>query len=628
MEQKRVRTLLVMLDTPVVTASPDPTASPRWRRSIGRSYRAQRWAFAITMATALVLVLNSGAAVALDLAQPGSGDEAATLARKQWWDLDRARSCGRLQCSQVVSPSIPLGPGEPRITVAVRAPDGTGGGAGAALVEARATAVATSLKRIAARQEALVEPGSTPLSPRGLRFWLDRSGKPRHPLTPSLAIGVKNRSPVIYLPSDAGENTPQVTLVTLTEPDSIANGFDQETLAGQWKDVFERSLSESLWGASFDRVFPWARWSGALVALGVGVLGVGLCTRALAHLRRIGGSCTRAMRELKVAVSEGDQDLQLRRLQRLETRLRRSTIGLKILQVVRIAVAVMAVTIILFTFAETRLAAMALLQQSAGIPLIWVGVILLEGLLIWAVMRRLNRWAEKAQLADPTSHRPQIRLETNARVIRGGIVVGTTLLGVYLTVLLFGINPEVLAGAGIVAVAVGFLARGLVEDLIGGVRILATDRFAIGDSIAVAGHSGLVESMNLVQTQLRGGQGEVITIPNGMIQVSENRSKEWSRVDFEIDIAWGSDVERACALLEQVASELAGDPVWGSQILDQPFLLGVERLDQSGVRLKLWIRTLPLKQWGVAREFRRRLKRVFDEAGIEPGIPQHVLRHP
>jgi small conductance mechanosensitive channel len=243
-------------------------------------------------------------------------------------------------------------------------------------------------------------------------------------------------------------------------------------------------------------------------------------------------------------------------------------------------------------------------------------------------MRRLNRWAVDAQAADPASRRPRMRLETNARVLKGSIATGTTVLGLYLTVLLFGINPQILAGAGVLAVAFGFLARSLVEDLIGGIRILATDRFAIGDSIAVNGHAGLVEGMNLVQTQLRGGEGEVVTIPNGMIRDSINRSKDWARVNFEVDIAWGSDLERACAVLEEVAATLAEDPQWQDQILEPPQLLGVERLEQSGVRLKLWIRTLPLKQWGVAREFRRRLKRAFDAAGIEPGVPQQLIRRP
>lgn len=607
--------------------------TPRWLR--GQKGRVKTRlttlgvsAIALGLVFSLVLGVTTNSAGAVDLAENGAGDAPGPIARKQWWDLGRARSCGRLKCSQVVSPHIPLGPAEPKITLAARALDTAGERAAGAAVEARAMAVATSLKRIASRLEALIGSDSILFRKRGADFWLDRRGKPRHPLTPSLAIGFKNRSPVVYLPADEKARTPQITLVTLTEPDSIANGLDLEALASQWKEIFERTLSESLWGASFDRLFPWARWSGAMITVGLGVVVVWLCTRALQALRRITRECAGAMLQLKQSPGEFGQDIQLRRLQHLERRQRRSALSQKILHVMRIALAVMAVTITLFIFPETRLAAIALLQQSAGIPLIWMGVIVLEGLLIWAVMKRLNRWAEAAQLADPTSLRPQIRLETNARVIRGSIVIGTSILGTYLTVLLFGINPEVLAGAGIVAVAVGFLARSLVEDLISGVRILATDRFAIGDSIAVNGYSGLVEEMNLVQTQLRGAQGEVITIPNGMIRVSENRSKEWSRINFEIDIAWCSNLEQACAVLERVAGELADDPDWAAQILEKPLLLGVDRLDQSGVRLKLWIRTLPLKQWGVAREFRRRLKGAFDAAGIEPGMPQQVLRRP
>jgi small conductance mechanosensitive channel len=319
---------------------------------------------------------------------------------------------------------------------------------------------------------------------------------------------------------------------------------------------------------------------------------------------------------------EEDSGATLMASQRHERLLRRSAFLVKLLQVLRIALVVMAVTLALHLFPGTRLAAAFLIQQSVGLPTIWIAMVLLESLLLWAVMRRLNRWAVDAQALEPTSRRPQLRLETNARVLKGTIAVGSTILGIYLTVMLFGIDPQILAGAGILAVALGFLARGVVEDLVGGIRILATDRFAIGDSIAVEGHAGAVEEMNLLHTQLRGGEGQVVTIPNGMIRVLQNRSKEWARVNFEIDIAWDSDLERACAVLQEVAAGLAEDPDWRDQILEPPQLLGVERLEQSGVRLKLWIKTQPLKQWGVARELRHRLKPALDAADIEPGVPQ------
>jgi small conductance mechanosensitive channel len=562
---------------------------------------------------------------AAGLAQDQQG---AMAGRKHWWDLDRAGRCGRMWCSRVVTPHIPLGPRQPRVTLAVMPTPEERPQDSAARVEARSSAVANTLQRLSRELARRLDDEPLSRQERSLGFWLNRRPKPRHPLTPSLEVGVKNRTPVIFLPADAETKGPQVTLITLTEPDSLANGLDRESLANEWDAVLEDTLSRALWGSSFNRAYPWVRGAGALLVLGLGVLGVGLCNAGLEGLYE-----QRRQRRLNLRARQGqlkpdnpDTGLTLQEDQRLERRLRRTRLLVKLLQVLRIAVVVMVLTITLYLFPATRLFAALLLQLSFSLPVIWISVVVLDSLLVWAVMRRLNRWAVDAQAADPGSLRPRMRLDTNARVLKGTIAAGTTVLGIYLTVLLFGLDPQILAGAGILAVALGFLARGLVEDLIGGVRILAADRFAIGDSIAVNGHMGLVEAMNLVQTQLRGGEGEVVTIPNGMIRDCINRSKDWSRVNFEIDIAWGSDLNKALSLLERVAGQLAEDRDWQDQILEPPLLLGVDRLDQSGLRLKLWIKTQPLKQWGVARELRRRVKPAFDAAGIEPGIPQQVLR--
>lgn len=569
----------------------------------------------------MVLVLPTGGFAQEEQSAPAA-------ARKHWWDLDRAQRCGRMWCSRVVTPHIPLGPGEPRIILAVMPSAEGGSQEAAARVEARSTAVAHTLQRLTGQLARRLDAQPIPRRWRSPGFWLDRSGMPRHPLTPALEVGVKNRTPVIYLPAVDEAKQPQVTLITLTQPDSLANGIDLETLAEEWDALFEETLSRSLWGATFNRVYPWIRGALALLLLGVGGMAVGICSTGLEGLyqqRRQRRLNLRTLRHHHEADLQ-DGSLTLQEQQRLERQVRQTNLLVKVIQVLRIGVAVMAITITLYVFPPTRLFAALLLQLSVGLPAVWITVVILESLLIWALMRRLNRWASDAQAADPASLRPRMRLETNARVLKGSISTGTTVLGIYLTLLLFGINPQILAGAGILAVALGFLARGLVEDLIGGVRILAADRFAIGDSIAVNGHAGLVEAMNLVQTQLRGGEGEVVTIPNGMIRDCINRSKDWSRVNFEIDIAWGSDLNKACALLERVAGQLAEDPDWRDQILEPPLLLGVDRLDQSGLRLRLWIKTQPLKQWAVAREFRRRVKPAFDAAGIEPGIPQQVLR--
>ncbi|QPN57740.1 mechanosensitive ion channel [Synechococcus sp. CBW1107] len=614
--------------------------TPRQRRSAG--WPLGLWPRRLAMAVMALMLVLVNPASGFGWAAGGGTDssaEAGLSARKHWWDLDRARPCGRFWCSVVVSPHIPLGPGEPRIRLAVGGADGASAQDSAARVEARSTAVATSLRELASQLEASVRSAPTPPPSLGAGLWLDRQQKPRHPLTPSLAIATKNNSPVIVLPADEANNTPLVTLITLTEPDSITNGLDTEALAQRWEGILERTLSEALWGASFDRRFPWARATMVALAAAFGAAGVLVCSPAVRRRRQRVLALGRELIELQQSRSTVEEDKALpgeeaiveaadgqalRQVQQLERVQRHQSLTIKLIRVLRIAVVVMAVILALFVLPGSRLLALALLRQSAWIPVIWLVMIVLEGLLSWSLARRLNQWAEQAQLAEPNSRRPQQRLGTNLGVIKGTIGVGTTLLGLYLTLLLFGLTPEILAGAGIVAVAVGFLARGLVEDLIGGVRILSADLYAVGDSIAANGHAGLVESMNLLYTQLRGGGGELISLPNGAIRECENRSKDWARVNFEVDIAWRSDLARASALMQAVATELAADPEWSALILEEPQLLGVEQLDQSGVRLKLWIKTQPLKQWGVAREYRWRLKLVFDEAGIEPGIPQRL----
>ncbi len=182
-----------------------------------------------------------------------------------------------------------------------------------------------------------------------------------------------------------------------------------------------------------------------------------------------------------------------------------------------------------------------------------------------------------------------------------------------------------------VAIFLGFLsfafslaAQDLLKDLIAGVLILWEDHYAVGDVIFIGEQGGLVEKITLRVTQLRNLDGELITIPNGSIGMVRNLSSEWSQVNYAIEVSYDADVDRVMEIMETVAQQLYDDPQWQEQILESPEILGIDNIAHTGILIRLLIKTQPLKQWSVAREFRRRLKKAFDEKGIEVGIPQQI----
>jgi moderate conductance mechanosensitive channel len=225
-----------------------------------------------------------------------------------------------------------------------------------------------------------------------------------------------------------------------------------------------------------------------------------------------------------------------------------------------------------------------------------------------------------------TSQRLALRFSTFSQV--GKSVLAVVLLAIGVIVALAVINIQVgplLAGAGIVGLAVSFASQSLIKDMINGFFILLEDQYGVGDVIIVGEVSGAVENMNLRITQLRNEEGRLITIPNSAIAIVQNLSKEWARVDLRIDVGYSADLDQALKLIDQVAQDMSCDRHWRDLILEPPLVLGVDKLDYTGATVRLWIKTQPLKQWEVAREYRRRLKLAFDEAGIPFGIPQQSL---
>jgi small conductance mechanosensitive channel len=177
----------------------------------------------------------------------------------------------------------------------------------------------------------------------------------------------------------------------------------------------------------------------------------------------------------------------------------------------------------------------------------------------------------------------------------------------------------------LIGVAVSLASQNLIKDAINGFFIILEDQYALGDVIAVGDVGGLVENLNLRITQLRDSEGRLITIPNSEIKIVANLSSRWSRADLNIPIAYNADVDHALKLIETVGLEMDQDPRWREQIVETPQVLGVENFGDRGLMIRVWIKTQPLKQWDVAREYRRRIKITFDQAGIDIPLLQQAI---
>jgi small conductance mechanosensitive channel len=216
------------------------------------------------------------------------------------------------------------------------------------------------------------------------------------------------------------------------------------------------------------------------------------------------------------------------------------------------------------------------------------------------------------------------RLETLTGVLQTAIT--TVILGavgfMILSELGIDITP-ILAGAGIAGIALGFGAQSLVKDVIGGIFILAEDQYGVGDVVRVADVAGLVEDINLRRTILRDLDGIVHSIPNGEIRVASNFTRDWSRVNINIPVAYGEDLDHVIAVLNRVGQELAEDPDFGPLITKAPQVLRVDNFGDSSIDIKMLGETLPIRQWDVMGELRKRVKKAFDEEGIEIPWP-HV----
>lgn len=261
-------------------------------------------------------------------------------------------------------------------------------------------------------------------------------------------------------------------------------------------------------------------------------------------------------------------------------------------------------------------------RKAIALVIIWIAA--------WVTNRLVGKLANRIVAAaddgnDAHFSATERRSATIAGLLRSlGTVLVMVLAGLFTLNLFISIGP-ILAGAGVLGLAVSFGAQSLVKDVIAGFFILLENQFAVGDTIEVVGKSGTVELMTLRIVQLRDIEGVLHTVPNGQIGAVSNKTRAWSRAVVDVGVAYDARVDLVLAVFADEARAFAEDDVWGRQLDGPPEVLGVQDLGDSAVVIRTLLKTLPGGHWAAGREFRRRMKNRLDREGIEIPFPQRTI---
>ena len=268
-----------------------------------------------------------------------------------------------------------------------------------------------------------------------------------------------------------------------------------------------------------------------------------------------------------------------------------------------------------------------LLNNQGVIAGIKIAGIVISAFVLTTILRRAVRKLESKVGEETSPMRALQRTQTLAKVLSSaGIVVIWSVAGIYLLDTLgFNLAP-LLAGVGIIGLAVGFGAQNLVKDVVTGFFILLEDQYGVGDIIEVnQTAAGKVEELTLRVTGMRGLDGTVHYISNGNITYVANRSKDWARAIVDVGVGYKEDHEKVRSALSEVARQAKADEQLGRQLYAEPEILGVETLGEYEVVWRLTADTKPGRQFDVARQLRERIKVVFDEQRIEIPFPHRVM---
>jgi small conductance mechanosensitive channel len=455
-------------------------------------------------------------------------------------------------------------------------------------------------------------------------------------------------------------------LATVTETDADYYGLSQEEVGELWRDRIQSTLGAALQERSPQALKSWLLMVVTLVA---GLMALAFCSVVL--FRRLSRRKQLLNQQIAAAATPMDEDgidamedadapspltvepssapspltvepssedrtaprldilARLQERTELDDQVALVNLGRWLLVWAQVLVWVVAIAFLIDRYPLGQITAWDVLLIPQLILLVWFIAGLGNRLLNLAITRAVTLWQTASVDSSTEMQRRQLRLSTTVNVLSGLKTVIIYLLAIFFTLNIIGLNTNsLLAFGALLGFAISLAAQNVIKDLVNGFLILVEDQYAIGDVIEIdEDTSGLVENLNLRVTQLRDGEGRLITLPNSQIGRVVNLTRLWARVDESVFIDASADVRTAIAIVESTAQSLYTDTRFRSVIVEPPTILGIEEMTHAGIEIRTQIKTKPSEQWRLAREFRLRLKTALDEKGIALGRPQREVWH-
>lgn len=469
--------------------------------------------------------------------------------------------------------------------------------------------------------------------------------------TPTVTIATLNNRPIIQISDDRFSRP--IRLVTVTEPDADWNGKTLDELAQEWQKIIQDEILRFKQLAAPNAIVQRVAQAlqvllGLLLASGVIWVLRQLLTRRQDTLKTHYQQQLTAISETKKVqaselldsseVAEGEEteareilDLRSRFLATVQHQfsLKRQLDMTKFLKWVLFWVFVLmwyvGIAQIISTVPILMRWSLYVWATPFALIVIWFGISLAIRICKSFIDRFLHSWKVSSAPIFGETQRTALRSSTIAEALKGFVTFVLIITGIVLTLGLFNIpTASILAGGAVLGLAISFGTQSLIKDLVNGCLILIEDQFAVGDVIQIDDKSGLVENLNLRVTQLRNSEGKLITIPNSNITNVSNLTRLWSRVDFSILVAYENDPKQVLDVLRYVSQQMYDELEWRDRIPEPPNVLGIDDLSHMGMLVRVWIKTMPMEQWSVGREFRLRVRQAFAANNIQIGRPQGI----